>query len=231
MSRPRGGRRPYREPKERVNGRIRAREVRLLSDDGKQLGVYTIQEAMQMAKDKQLDLVEISPNAKPPVCKITDYGRYAYEQKKLKKEQKKSSSTAKIKEIQLRPNIDPHDFTFKLNHAIDFLCEDMKVKVILRFRGKELRTKHIGLQTIEAFLEKIKPWGHCDTKPREAGRSVIVLLNPLNKNQRAPHPNPEERMKDVEYDDIRHVDGADVNKRSNVFRKDSLEKIKMPGAN
>ena len=135
-----------------------------------------------MAKEQQLDLVEISPNANPPVCRITDYGKYAYEQKKLRKEQKKSSTTIKIKEIQLRPNIDPHDFTFKLNHAIDFLCEDMKVKVILRFRGKELRTKHIGLQTIEAFLEKIKPWGHCDTKPREAGRSVIVLLNPAKGN-------------------------------------------------
>ena len=72
----------------------------------------------------------------------------------------------------------------------------MKVKGILRFRGKELRTKHIGLQTIEAFLEKIKPWGHCDTKPREAGRSVIVLLNPMSKDQRAPHPNPDERMKE-----------------------------------
>ena len=93
-----------------------------------------------MAKEQRLDLVEISPNATPPVCRITDYGKYAYEQKKLRKEQKKSTTTIKIKEIQLRPNIDPHDFTFKLNHAIDFLCEDMKVKVILRFRGKELRT-------------------------------------------------------------------------------------------
>ena len=203
----------------------------MLSDDGRQLGVYQIQEAMRMAKEQQLDLVEISPNANPPVCRITDYGKYAYEQKKLRKEQKKSSTTIKIKEIQLRPNIDPHDFTFKLNHAIDFLCEDMKVKVILRFRGKELRTKHIGLQTIEAFLEKIKPWGHCDTKPREAGRSVIVLLNPLSKDQRAPHPNPDERMKDVDYDDIRHVEGADVKKRGGGFRKESLDNIKMPGAN
>ena len=181
-----------------------------------------------MAKEQLLDLVEISPNANPPVCRITDYGKYAYEQKKLRKEQKKSSTTIKIKEIQLRPNIDPHDFTFKLNHAIDFLCEDMKVKVILRFRGKELRTKHIGLQTIEAFLEKIKPWGHCDTKPREAGRSVIVLLNPLSKIARTAS-EPDERMKDVDYDDIRHVEGADVKKRGGGFRKESLDNIKMPG--
>ncbi|MAE30486.1 MAG: translation initiation factor IF-3 [Verrucomicrobiales bacterium] len=231
MSRPRGGRRPYRAPKERVNGRIRAREVRLLSDDGKQLGVFSIQEAMRKAKEQQLDLVEISPNAKPPVCRITDYGKYSYDQKRLRKEQKKATVTVKIKEIQLRPNIDPHDFTFKLNHAIDFLCEGMKVKVILRFRGKELRTKHIGLQTIEAFIDKIKQWGSCDTKPREAGRSVIVLINPLSKNVRAPHPNPEERMKDVDYDDIRHVDGADVKKRGSGFRNKALDDIKLPAKN
>ena len=106
----------------------------------------------------------------------------------------------------------------------------MKVKVILRFRGKELRTKHIGLQTIEAFLEKIKPWGHTDTKPREAGRSVIVLLNPVNKKQRAPHPNPEDRMKDVDHDEIRHVEGADVNQRRGGFRKDANAKTKVPEA-
>ncbi len=230
MSRPKGGRRPSRTPKEIVNGRIRAKEVRLLSDDGKQLGVYQLQDALQLAKEQGLDLVEISPNAEPPVCKVTDYGKYSYEQKKLRKEQKKTSTTVKIKEIQLRPNIDPHDFTLKLNHAIDFLCDDMKVKVILRFRGKELRTKHIGLQTIEAFMDKIKPWGHSDTKPREAGRSVIVLLNPISKKQRAPHPNPEDRMKDVDYDEIRHVDGADINQRGNKTRKDSVDNIKVSEA-
>ena len=140
-------------------------------DDGQQLGVFAIQDAMRKAKEMQLDLVEISPNASPPVCRITDYGKYSYEQKKLRKEQKKSHRYgSRSRRIQLRPNIDPHDFTFKLNHAIDFLCEGMKVKVILRFRGKELRTKHIGVQTIEAFIEKIKPWGSCDTKPREAGQ-------------------------------------------------------------
>ena len=145
MSRPKGGKRPFRTPKERVNGRIRAREVRLLADDGKQLGIFPTSDALSMAKEQQLDLVEISPNAEPPVCKITDYGKYSYEQKKLRKEQKKTTTTIKIKEIQLRPNIDPHDFTFKLNHAIDFLCDDMKVKVILLFRGKQLRTKHLSL--------------------------------------------------------------------------------------
>ena len=170
MSRPRGGRRPYRAPKERVNGRIRAREVRLLSDDGKQLGVFSIQEAMRKAKEQQLDLVEISPNAKPPVCRITDYGKYSYDQKRLRKEQKKATVT-------------------------------------------------------------VKPWGSCDTKPREAGRSVIVLINPLSKKVRAPHPNPEERMKDVDYDDIRHVDGADVKKRGSGFRNKALDDIKLPAKN
>mgnify|MGYP003745894553 FL=1 len=228
MSRPKGGRRPYRAPRTRVNGRIRAREVRLLMDDGQQLGVFSLQDAMRKAKEMRLDLVEISPNASPPVCRITDYGKYSYEQKKLRKEQKKATVTVKIKEIQLRPNIDPHDFTFKLNHAIDFLCEGMKVKVILRFRGKELRTKHIGVQTIEAFIEKIKPWGSCDTKPREAGRSVIVLINPQPKDQRAPHPNPEERAVEVDYDELRHVEGADIKKPNNSFRKQAIDSTKLP---
>ena len=228
MSRPKGGRRPYRAPRTRVNGRIRAREVRLLMDDGQQRGVFSIQDAMRKAKEMRLDLVEISPNASPPVCRITDYGKYSYEQKKLRKEQKKATVTVKIKEIQLRPNIDPHDFTFKLNHAIDFLCEGMKVKVILRFRGKELRTKHIGVQTIEAFIEKIKPWGSCDTKPREAGRSVIVLINPQPKDQRAPHPNPEERAVEVDYDELRHVEGADIKKPNNSFRNQAIDSIKLP---
>ena len=183
---------------------------------------------MRKAKELRLDLVEISPNASPPVCRITDYGKYSYEQKKLGKEQKKATVTVKIKEIQLRPNIDPHDFTFKLNHAIDFLCEGMKVKVVLRFRGKELRTKHIGVQTIEAFIEKIKPWGSCDTKPREAGRSVIVLINPQPKDQRAPHPNPEERAVEVDYDELRHVEGADIKKPNNGFRNQAPGSVKLP---
>ena len=104
----------------------------------------------------------------------------------------------------------------------------MKVKVILRFRGKELRTKHIGVQTIEAFIEKIKPWGSCDTKPREAGRSVIVLINPQPKDQRAPHPNPEERAVEVDYDELRHVEGADIKKPNNDFRNQAVASSKRP---
>ena len=108
----------------------------------------------------------------------------------------------------------------------------MKVKVILRFRGKELRTKHVGVQTIEAFIEKIKPWGSCDTKPREAGRSVIVLINPQPKDQRAPNPNPEERAVEVDHDEIRHVEGADIKKKSSTgFRNKTLGNIKLPAKN
>ncbi|HTV63699.1 MAG TPA: translation initiation factor IF-3, partial [Verrucomicrobiae bacterium] len=116
----------------RVNGKIRAREVRVIRDD-KQLGVFPLNEALTMARQHGVDLVEISPNASPPVCRLVDFGKFRYEQAKREKESRKHQHATTVKEVQLSPRIDPHDLGIKISHAIQFLCEDMKVKVALKF--------------------------------------------------------------------------------------------------
>src|SRR5436190_2114712 len=132
----------------RVNGKIRAREVRVVALDGKQLGVLQLGEAINLARQHAVDLVEIAPNATPPVCRLVDFGKFRYEQAKKEKESRKHQHANKVKEIQLSPTIDPHDFGVKLTHAIDFLCDEMKVKVTLRFRGREMAHQEIGFQKV-----------------------------------------------------------------------------------
>jgi len=173
----------------RVNGKIRAREVRVIGVDGSQLGVLPLGEALTMARSNGVDLVEVAPNATPPVCRIVDYGKYRYEQAKKEKESKKHQHANKVKEIQLSPNIDPHDFGVKLTHAIDFLCEDMKVKVTLRFRGREMAHKEFGFQQVSSFVQHLAPFGHPDAPPKLIGRGINVMISPLPRNKRAKNPN------------------------------------------
>src|SRR5215475_11567040 len=132
--------RPFRsfhrhEPQHRRNGKIRAREVRVIGEDRQQLGVRSLDKALQLARDRQLDLVEVSATATPPVCRIVNYGKFLYEEAKAQKGNKPSGG--RMKELQLSPNIDPHDFQTKLNHAIEFLEDDMKVRIKLRFKGRQ----------------------------------------------------------------------------------------------
>jgi len=173
----------------RVNGKIRAREVRVIGVDGKQLGVLSLGEALTMARNNGVDLVEIAPNATPPVCRLIDYGKYRYEQAKRDKESKKHQHANKVKEVQLSPKIDPHDLTVKIGHAIDFLCEDMKVKVTLKFRGREMAHTEFGFQVIGKFLTDIAAYGHPDFDAKLNGRAINVMISPLPRNKRAKHPN------------------------------------------
>ena len=172
----------------RVNGKIRAREVRVIGDDGNQLGVHSLPDAINMARAKGVDLVEIAPNATPPVCRLVDFGKYRYEQSKKEKEAKKHQHANKVKEIQLSPSIDPHDFGVKLQHAINFLCEEMKVKVTLRFRGREMAHKEFGFQQVEKFIKEIAPFGHPDAPAKLIGKGINVMLSPLPRNKRAKNP-------------------------------------------
>jgi translation initiation factor IF-3 len=172
----------------RVNGKIRAREVRVIGVDGKQLGVLSLSEALNQARASGVDLVEIAPNAIPPVCRLVDFGKFRYEQAKKDKESKKHQHANKVKEIQLSPKIDPHDLGVKLSHAVDFLCEDMKVKVVLKFRGREMAHTEIGFQLIKKFLTDITPYGHPDSDAKLLGRAITVMLSPLPRNKRAKHP-------------------------------------------
>ena len=163
----------------------------MVDSSGKQLGVFSRHDAIGMARERQVDLVEIAENASPPVCRLVDFGKYQYEQSKKKKENKKNQHANKTKEVQLSVKIDPHDLQTKQNHAIDFLCEDMKVKVTLRFRGRENAHKEVGFEVVEQFVNDLGAWGHPDAPTRKIGRGLIVMITPLPRNQRAPHPGHE----------------------------------------
>ena len=126
-----------------------------------------------------MDLVEIAPNATPPVCRLIAFGKYRYELAKQEKEARKHQHANKVKEIQLSPNIDPHDFAVKLQHAVDFLCEDMKVKITLRFRGREMAHKEFGFQQVEKFCPDLTPYGHPDAPAKLIGKGINVMLSPL----------------------------------------------------
>ena len=172
----------------RVNGKIRAREVRVIGIDSKQLGILTLGDALNMARANGVDLVEIAPNATPPVCRLVDFGKFRYEQAKKDKESKKHQHANKVKEIQLSPKIDPHDLETKLTHAIDFLCEEMKVKITLKFRGREMQHTEFGFQVIRKFLTEIAAYGHPDFEPKLNGRAINLMISPLPRNKRAKHP-------------------------------------------
>ena len=174
----------------RVNGKIRAREVRVIGVDGKQLGVLQLGEALTMARTNGVDLVEIAPTATPPVCRLVDYGKFRYEQAKRDKESKKHQHATKVKEVQLSPKIDPHDLGVKVEHAIGFLCEDMKVKVTLKFRGREMAHTEFGFQVVRKFLAEIAPYGHQDFEPKLIGRGINVMITPLPRNKRPKNPTP-----------------------------------------
>jgi translation initiation factor IF-3 len=176
----------------RVNGKIRAREVRVISPDGQQLGVLSLGEALTLARAQGVDLVEVAPNAVPPVCRMVDYGKFRYEQAKRDKESRKHQHATKVKEVQLSPKIDPHDLSVKLQHAIGFLCEDMKVKVTLKFRGREMAHTEFGFQVVQKFLQDLAAYGHPDFEPKLVGRGLHVMITPLPRNKRARTPQPPE---------------------------------------
>ncbi len=187
----------------KINGKIRAREVRVIGVEGELLGIIALGEALTKARNLGVDLVEIAPNAVPPVCRLVDYGKYRYEQAKKEKDSKKHQHVNKVKEIQLSPKIDPHDFDVKLSHAINFLCEDMKVKVVLRFKGREMAHQEIGFQRIRDFIAKSTPFGNPDSPAKLIGRGINVMISPLPRNKRAKNPNEGEleEMTDNEPDD------------------------------
>jgi translation initiation factor IF-3 len=204
----------------RVNGKIRAREVRVIGVDGKQLGVISLSDALNQARAAGVDLVEIAPTATPPVCRIVDYGKYRYEQAKKEKESKKHQHASTVKEVQLSPRIDPHDLGVKTSHAIDFLCEDMKVKVTLKFRGREMQHTEFGFQVIKKFLENIAPFGHPDFAPKLIGKGINVMISPLPRNKRAKNPRQVEGGEEAEAPDEDPAADAPKNHQPNAVPVD-----------
>lgn len=163
----------------RTNDRIRVPEVRLIDEEGGQVGVVKTDDARQMAVERGLDLVEISPTARPPVCKIMDHGKYLFQQKKKQAEAKKKQKTIVVKEVQFRPRIDEHDYEFKKNHVVRFLKDEAKVKAIIRFRGREMAHKELGKEVLDRLLADIKELGEAEGHPGMQGNRMIQIINPI----------------------------------------------------
>lgn len=166
----------------RINDEIKLKEVRLLSDDGEQLGIVAIAKALQLAEGAGLDLVEISPNAEPPVCRIMNYGKFLYEKSKSLKEQKKKQKIVQVKEIKFRPGTDEGDYQVKLRSLIRFLEDGDKTKITLRFRGREMAHQQIGIEMLERVKEDLAEIATVESFPSKIeGRQMIMVLAPKKK--------------------------------------------------
>ncbi|WP_328593247.1 translation initiation factor IF-3 [Tritonibacter aquimaris] len=170
---------PQRETGPRVNERIRAPEIRLIGAEGENVGVVHPAKAMQMAADAGLDLVEISPNATPPVCKIMDFGKFKYEQQKRESEARKKQKTIEVKEVKFRPNTDTHDYEVKMRNVFKFLEKGDKVKVTLRFRGREMAHQNLGRELLLRVAEDTKEIGKVENMPKMEGRQMIMMIGPI----------------------------------------------------
>ena len=159
-----------------INEQIRDREVRLIGPNGDQLGIMSARDAMKHAREAELDLVKIAPNAKPPVCKIIDYGKYRYELARKEKEAKKKQKTIEVKEVRLSPNIDTNDLNTKVNQARKFLSKGDKVKVALRFRGREMAHVNASKGILDDFAQKLSDIAVVDKAPKLEGRSMVMFL-------------------------------------------------------
>ncbi len=161
-----------------INEQIRDREVRVISSTGEQLGIMSAKDALKKAEEKNLDLVKIAPTAKPPVCKIMDYGKYRFEQAKREKEARKNQKVVEIKEIRLSLNIDTNDFNTKVNQAAKFLQQGHKLKVSIRFRGREMAHTSLGLDVHKRFAEALAGKAVIDKQPKLEGRSMMMFMSP-----------------------------------------------------
>lgn len=188
--RPRPGQRPVRGERKELhatNQHIRAREVRLVGDNVEQ-GIYPIDRALKIARDLELDLIEISPNAEPPVCKILDYHKFLYQQKKRQKEQKAKAAKVVVKEIRFGPQTDDHDYNFKLKHAMGFLSEGSKVKAYVFFRGRSILFKEQGEVLLLRFANDLENYGKVEMMPVLEGKRMTIMISPL----KAPKKEPKE---------------------------------------
>lgn len=172
---------PTRDTGPRVNGRIRAPEIRLIGAEGENVGLVTPERGMELAEQAGLDLVEISPNATPPVCKIMDFGKFKYEQQKRESEARKKQKIIEVKEVKFRPNTDVHDYDVKMRNVVKFLENGDKVKVTLRFRGREMAHQNLGRELLERVAEDVKEIGKVENMPKMEGRQMVMMIGPVTK--------------------------------------------------
>jgi translation initiation factor IF-3 len=169
-----------------VNERIRIREVRLIDEEGTQVGIVPTREALDMARERGLDLVEVAPNAIPPVCRLMDYGKFRYEQSRKERESRRNQHVVELKEVRIRPKIDDHDLETKGRQAAKFLDAGDKVKMTVTFRGREMAHPDIGKGLLDQLADMLRPHGSIEQTPRLEGRAMTMMLNPL-RPKAAPH--------------------------------------------
>lgn len=187
--------RPERAPRVNINQRIRAPQVRVIDEDGSMLGVMPPMKGIELARAKGLDLVEVAPNVDPPVCRIIDFGKWQYEQKKKANEAKKRQTTIQVKEIKFRPGTDEHDYDFKKNHASRILKEGDKVKATVHFRGREITHKELGQQLLARLVVDLKDDGQMEVEPKLEGMNMFAIIAPRRSASKpkpvTPAPAPE----------------------------------------
>jgi len=162
----------------RVNTAIRSPKIRLIDDEGNQMGVVDNRAALEKAREKDLDLVEVAPGSNPPVCRIMDYGKYKFEQEKRKKMARKKQHVVHVKEIRFKIRIEEHDYQFKIKHIKEFLERKDKVRVSLRFRGRELAHKELGMELLNRVANDVAAWGEIDSSPKLLGKTITMTINP-----------------------------------------------------
>src|SRR5262245_30350091 len=177
---------PRRDRGPRVNERIGVREVRVVLEDGTQLGVVPTRDALTKAREMGLDLVEVSPTSRPPVCRIMDFGKYKYEQAKKAKVARKRQHQVVVKEIKIRPKIEAHDYDFKKRHIEEFLSHGDKVKITLMFRGREMAHTDLGRNRLEQLAKDLEEFGKVEAPPRQEGRNMVLLLTPVAAKGKSP---------------------------------------------
>jgi translation initiation factor IF-3 len=172
--------------KHRINNEITAKEVRVVDSDGSMLGIMNVKDAIKIAEEREIDLVEIAPQANPPVCKLIDYGKFAYELQKKEKQIKKNSAASQMKEIRFKSRTATHDFNFKLKHARSFIEEGNKVKASVIFRGREIAHTDIGKELLEKFIEEMSDIAKVDAPLKFEGKNLSVILSPLKTKKAKP---------------------------------------------
>lgn len=185
----------------RVNERIRIREVRLIDEAGEQVGIVPTRDALEMARERGLDLVEVAPNAIPPVCRLMDYGKFRYEQSRKERESRRNQHVIELKEVRIRPKIDDHDLETKGRQAAKFLDAGDKVKLTVIFRGREMAHPDIGKGLLDQLADMLRPHGTIEAMPRLEGRAMVMFMNPLRQKQTLHEKEGGKRRDEAEAED------------------------------
>jgi translation initiation factor IF-3 len=217
----------------RINDRIRAREVRVIDDEGGQIGIMPPFEAIRMARTKNLDLVEISPTAQPPVCRIMDYGKFLYQQEKKEREAKKHQKTITVKEVKFRINVDDHDYETKKNHVLRFLDEGDKVKATIFFRGREMTRTGLGRQILERLIKDVEPQSIVEFRPRQEGNTLHAILAPKKtaaerekEREKEAKQKAKQEMREKQLQDTREKQVPDAGEKQLLDGREKLTQEK-----